>query len=155
MAVQDSIMVNMTEPIYLDHCATTEILPVVAEAVHKASIDLVGNPSSQHEPGRRARKALEEARQQIGQLLGAQVGGREADQIIFTSGGTEANNLAMCGLLPKTPPTGGNLILSALEHPSISKMADLLKQQGWQVHSLDVRNDGTVQLGCSDYGIGN
>ena len=136
----------MLQPIFLDHCATTAILPAVAEAVRKASIDFVGNPSSQHEPGRKARRALEEARLQVGQLLGAKVGGQEADQILFTSGGTEANNLAMCGLLPKTPPTGGNLILSSLEHPSVSEAAHFMAQQGWQVHVLEAQQDGTVRL---------
>jgi cysteine desulfurase len=140
----------MMKSIYLDHCATTGILPEVAEAVHTASINFAGNPSSQHEPGRKARRALEKARHKIGQLLGAQVGGTEADQVIFTSGGTEANNLAMCGLLPKTPPIGGNLVLSSLEHPSVAELAGLLKQQGWQVHLLDTHSDGTVRLNQLD-----
>jgi cysteine desulfurase len=139
-------MVDMTKPIYLDHCATTGILPAVAKAIDRASVEFLGNPSSQHEPGRKARRALEEARQLIGQLLGAQVGGSKSDQVIFTSGGTEANNLAMSGLLPESPPPGGNLILSSLEHPSVSAMAGSLKQQGWQVHSLDAQFDGTVSL---------
>lgn len=139
-------MVNMTELIYLDHCATTEILPAVAEAIHKAAVDFAGNPSSQHEPGRRARRALEEARQQVGRLLGAQVDGKETDQVIFTSGGTEANNLALCGQLPNVPPNGGNIIISSLEHPSVTEMAHVLKQQGWQIHSLDAQPDGTTCL---------
>ena len=74
------------------------------------------------------------------------MGGSKSDQVIFISGSTEANNLAMMGLLPESPPPGGNLILSSLEHPSVSAMAGFLMQQGWQVYSIDAQFDGTVCL---------
>ena len=95
----------MTPHIYLDHNATTPLLPAVADAVREASLRYHANPGSQHEPGRQARRALETARQRIGELLGARTSGMNADRILFTSGGTEAANLAIFGLLAgPTPP---------------------------------------------------
>jgi cysteine desulfurase len=89
----------MSAHIYLDHNATAPMLPEVADAVREASLRYAGNPASQHEPGRQARRALEAARESIADLLGAQTAGRETDQLLFTSGGTEANNLALLGLI--------------------------------------------------------
>ena len=86
------------EPIYLDHNATTPILPEVVEAMRACWSEPCFNPASQHQFGRRARGVLEDARERIGEMLGAQVTGMHADQVIFTSGGTEANNLAIRGL---------------------------------------------------------
>src|SRR4030095_13543330 len=85
-------------PIYLDHNATTPIDPRVVEAMARAWDKWGANPASQHEAGRKARRMLEEAREGIATLLGAKTSGMEADQVIFTSGGTEANNLALLGL---------------------------------------------------------
>jgi cysteine desulfurase len=106
--------------IYLDHNATAPILPEVADAVRAAALRYRGNPASPHQAGREARRALEAARWQIGEILGARTAGMHADQVIFTSGGTEANNLALGGLLPRgdhhlapplslqpRPPAGG------------------------------------------------
>ena len=81
-------------PIYLDHNATTPILPEAADAVREASLRYGANPESQHEPGRQARRALEAARERIAEVLGASAD----DRIVFTSGGTESNNLAIAGL---------------------------------------------------------
>src|SRR5438445_13765468 len=92
------------------------------------------NPASQHSLGRKARRMLEEAREGIVELLGAKTGGMDADQVIFTSGGTEANNLAIFGLssiptagIKPGPGASGNdapsLVISALEHPSIAAAA--------------------------------
>src|SRR5688572_32714365 len=84
--------------IYLDHNSTTPIDPRVVEAMVHAWTDCGANPASQHAPGRKARRMLEEAREGILNLLGASTSGMDADQLIFTSGGTEANNLAVQGL---------------------------------------------------------
>src|SRR5436309_15093423 len=86
----------LNDPIYLDHNATTPVFPEVVEAMRACWCEPFLNPASQHEFGRRARRVLEDARDRIGELLGA--GGR--DGVIFTSGGTESNNLAIRGLLP-------------------------------------------------------
>src|SRR5262245_25401324 len=85
-------------PIYLDNNATTPIDSRVVEAMARAWEKWGANPASQHEPGRKARRMLEEAREGIAVLLGAKTSGMDADRVIFTSGGTEANNLAVLGL---------------------------------------------------------
>src|SRR3954465_4361103 len=91
------------ELIYLDHNATTPVFPEVIEAIRACWSEPYLNPASQHEFGRRARRKLEDARDRIGELLGA--GPR--DHVIFTSGGTESNNLAIRGLLPPRSSAGG------------------------------------------------
>ena len=133
----------MTAPIYLDHNATTPILPEVASAVHDAALRYPANPESQHELGRKARRALEDTREQIGHLLGARLKGLAADKVVFTSGGTEANNLALRGLTQMGPP--GQLVVSAIEHPSVLEPAAQLELQGWQVDRALVDSDGVVQ----------
>src|SRR5436189_6376102 len=95
----------MPDSIYLDHNATTPIDPRVVEAMTRAWRDCGANPASQHAPGRRARRLLEEAREGILELLGAKTGGMDADQLIFTSGGTEANNIALLS------PYGGHALI--------------------------------------------
>lgn len=131
----------MSDAIYLDHNATTPLAAEAAEAMAGAAKECWGNPSSQHAFGRRARQVLEDAREAIGTLLGANLGGFPPDRVIFTSGGTEANNLAMFGL---TDPTPGHLIISDVEHPSVSGPAEVLAGRGWQVDKLPVRESGGV-----------
>ncbi|MCI0361085.1 MAG: aminotransferase class V-fold PLP-dependent enzyme [Planctomycetaceae bacterium] len=114
-------------PIYLDHNSTTPIDPRVVEAMHRAWRDGGANPASQHGPGRAARRMLEEAREGIAELLGAKTGGMDADRVIFTSGGTEANNLAIFGL------HGGVPLVSAIEHPSVMEAARRLKRSPLRV----------------------
>ena len=130
------------EPIYLDHNATSPMLPEVADAMREAALRYHGNPASQHHAGRQARRALEQARTRIAEILGARTVGMDADQLVFTSGGTESNNLAIHGLLRQTAATlrtGGMnppaheatsphpcLIISAIEHPSITRTAESL-----------------------------
>jgi cysteine desulfurase len=143
------------KPIYLDHNATTPLLPEVAEAIRACYAEPYLNPASQHEYGRRARRVLEDARERIGELLGANLSRMDADQLIFTSGGTEANNLAIRGL---TDDSGlrvrdshnhqrDHLIISAVEHPSVSVLADELAKCGWAVDTLGVDSNGVM---CSD-----
>ena len=139
----------MADCIYLDHCATTPILPEVAEAVREVSLRCSANPSSQHQVGRECRRTLETARERIAELLGARTGGVDADRVIFTSGGTEANNLAMFGLLPEgglIPLLGGRVLVSAIEHPSVIEAARNLQRLGWQVDLMPVDGDGVVRI---------
>jgi len=143
----------MERPIYLDHNATTPMLPEVVQAVRTCWAEPYLNPASQHEFGRRARRRLEDARERIGELLGAKMSGRDADRVIFTSGGTEANNLAVRGLLPPTFGAGRgegalspHLIISALEHPSITVLADHLARSGYQVDRLGVTPGGVLRV---------
>jgi cysteine desulfurase len=137
--------------IYLDHNASTPVLSAVVEAMRASYAEPLLNPASQHEFGRRARRALEAARQRVGELLGAKMTGMDSDQVIFTSGGTEANNLAMLGLLNHEQPPNllassrQHLIVSAIEHPSIAALADELSRRGWLVDRLGVDSHGVVR----------
>ncbi|HEX6962640.1 MAG TPA: cysteine desulfurase family protein [Lacipirellula sp.] len=157
-------------PIYLDHNATAPILPEVADAVREAALRYPGNPASQHELGRQARRALEAARTRIGEILGARTAGMDADQVIFTSGGTESNNLALHGLLqPRALPGGKSepsliptvsqrdpraepgaamfrLLISAIEHPSITRTAEHAASRGVQLDTIPVDSHGVVRL---------
>lgn len=135
------------EPIYLDNAATTPLLPEVAEAMQEVGLTLPGNPSSQHGPGRDARRRLEEAREEIGFLLGAKMTGMHADRVIFTSGGTEAANLAILGLNLSAEPAGATgLVISSLEHPCVSAPAQQLESQGVTVTRLPATIEGTTDL---------
>ena len=138
-------------PIYLDHNATTPILPEVVEAMRASWSEPCFNAASQHQFGRRARQVLEDARDRIGELLGAS----PRDRVIFTSGGTESNNLAIRGLLARaagiyiaSPPPGlpTHLIISAAEHSSITAIANELHQFGHQFDVLPLSSYGTIRI---------
>lgn len=136
-------------PIYLDHNATTPIDPRVVEAMVRAWRECGANPASQHAPGRQARRMLEEAREGILEMLGAKTGGMEADQLVFTSGGTEANNLAILGLptlaADRSPrPTFNDVIITGLEHPSILGLSDELRRRGYEVRVAYAFHHGVV-----------
>ena len=128
--------------IYLDHNSTTPPDPAVVEAMAATWATVSGNPASQHRFGREARHRLEEAREGIAEILGAKITGMDADRLIFTSGGTEANHLALRGLAGKP----GHLIISAIEHPSVLATAEQLEKEGWQVDRLPANHNGVVQI---------
>jgi cysteine desulfurase len=151
---------SQPQPIYLDHNATTPVLPEVIEAMRECYAVPYLNPASQHEFGRGARRVLEAARERIGELVGANMSGRDADRIIFTSGGTEANNLAIRGLIGEgrfngpgnnghNPENGSralpHLIISAIEHPSVAAVADHLTTLGWHVDRIGVDRRGVIR----------
>jgi cysteine desulfurase len=122
--------------IYLDHNATTPLLPAVWEAMRPFFTDVYGNPASAHRAGRRARQALEDARERTAAILGA-----HPDEVLFTSGATEANNLALFGLAGDPP---GHLIVSPIEHPSVAEPVRRLRQLGFAVDHLPVTTAGVV-----------
>ena len=133
--------------IYLDNNSTTPIDPRVVEAMVRVERDGLANPASQHHLGRRARRLLEEAREGIASLLGADVTSFHADQLIFTSGGTEANNLALFGLSAARQASTSDrsqVIVSAIEHPSVLESAKVLEGRGCPVVRLGVSTDGVV-----------
>ena len=130
-------------PIYLDNNATTAIHPEVAAAMDECQRAGLGNPASQHSAGRRARRILEEARVGIAEILGARMSGMDADQIVFTSGGTEANNLALRGLASQTSQ---RIIISAIEHPSLMGAAQKMAESGHEVVRLPVDPNGVVRI---------
>jgi cysteine desulfurase len=134
----------MEFPIYLDHNATTPVLPEVVEEMRACYAEPYYNPASQHEFGRRARRRLEDARERIGELVGANMTGRDADAVVFTSGGTEANNLAVRGLIGAN--SAGHLVISDLEHPSITALGDQLARAGAQVDRLEIDADGLLRM---------
>lgn len=136
----------LMQPIYLDFNSTAPLLPKVAAGMAKADAAGYANPASQHALGRRAHSILEVTREKIAGLLGADLTDRAADRLIFTSGGTEANNLALLGLTHAASSRPGRIIVSTIEHPSISATADHLAKLGWQVDWLKVNQDGVVQL---------
>src|SRR5262245_15473720 len=141
-------------PIYLDHNATTPIDPRVVEAMARAWQKGGANPASQHEPGRKVRRMLEESREGIGALLGAKTSGMDADRVIFTSGGTEANNLALLGLWAdrgQEPGTRGQMparrvVISAIEHPSVMGAAQEFRRRGGEVAVASVDRSGVISL---------
>ncbi len=127
--------------VYLDHNSTTVIDPQVARDMAEALQGGFANPASQHGPGRRARQALAAARERIGGLLGSKLG-PGSDRLIFTSGGTEANNLAVFGMCG-TPPA--SIVISSIEHPSISRPSAKLQSLGFEVRSLPANSAGTIE----------
>lgn len=138
-------------PIYLDHNATTPVFPEVADAIRASWAEPGLNPSSQHAFGHCARRALDEAHDRIAELLGAKPTLPAPDRVIFTSGGTEANNLAILGTLQISAarpahPSRNHLIISAIEHPSITALAEELEHGGWQVDRLGVDRDGVIRV---------
>ena len=135
-------------PIYLDFNSTAPLLPEAAAAIAAAHAAGYANPASQHAEGRRARRVLEDAREEIARLLGADLTDRSADRLIFTSGGTEANNLALLGSEPALPRSrSARIIISTIEHPSVVAAADHLRNvSNWQVDRLAVNHDGVVRL---------
>jgi len=125
--------------IYLDHNATTPLHPEVLNAMLPALQDNFGNPSSIHSFGRSARVQLDEAREKVAHLIGA-----HSTEIIFTSGGTEANNLALLGVA--LGGKGKKIITSKTEHPSILNPCRQLEGQGVEVHYLDVDRFGRIDI---------
>src|SRR5437016_1828250 len=116
--------------INLDNNATTPLLPAVWDAMRPFALDAFGNPASAHAAGRRARRALEDAREQVAALLDAY-----PDEVVFTSGATESNNLALRSLAGDPP---GHLLASSVEHPSVVEPLRHLAGQGFDVEWLPV-----------------
>lgn len=135
------------DQIYLDHNATTPIHPEVVEAMARCHAEGYANPASQHRPGQRAHKVLEDARQRIAEILGADLSGTRPDRLVFTASATEANNLALLGIARAYETGPGQVIISSIEHPSVVGPAEHLLEQGWRLDTLSVTSDGVVRTG--------
>jgi len=126
--------------VYLDNTATTPLLPEVREAMMPYLGDIFGNPSSLHDWGDGAREAIEAARDQVAQLIGA-----NTDEMIFTGSGTESNNLAIKGLALAQQNKGKHLVVSAIEHFSVLHSARTLAKWGFEVSEVPVNKYGVVE----------
>ena len=132
----------MRLPIYLDHHATTPVDPRVLDAMLPYLREKFGNPASRnHSFGWEAEKAVDHARRQIADLIGA-----SPREILFTSGTTESNNLAIKGVAESNSGRGNHIITTAIEHKSVLDVGRRLEKQGWQVTFLPVKRDGYVDL---------
>jgi cysteine desulfurase len=130
----------MGEPfIYFDHNATTPLHPTVWQAMRPLLTNVFGNPSSLHTEGLQARDAVEEARERVAQLVGAR-----GEEIIFTSGGTEADNLAILGSVLAQPRQGGHVVTSQIEHPAVLGSCRALETQGFRVTRLRLGSAGVI-----------
>jgi cysteine desulfurase len=127
-----------SDPIYLDYNATTPLLAEVVEAMLPYLREHAGNPSSTHVFGQRARAAVDAARTQVAALLGC-----DPDEVIFTSGGTEANNLAIRGAIAAFGRKE-LLVTSSIEHPAVAAPCAWLERQGWRVIRLQTDSEGRV-----------
>lgn len=127
------------ERIYLDNAATTKIDKRVIDAMVKALAEDFGNPSSIYAEARTAKKALENARAQVADLIGA-----NPDEIIFTGGGSEADNMAIIGAANAYSRKGKHIITSKVEHHAVLHTCEYLQKQGYEVTYLPVDEDGLV-----------
>jgi len=132
----------MPRTVYFDYNATTPLDPAVREAMLPFLGEVWGNPSSVHHVGRKARALLDDARDRAAKFLGA-----KPSEIVFTSGGTEANNLAIFGAARLLKPKGKHLITSAIEHHAVLHCFDYLeKKEGFEVTRLPVNSEGRVSV---------
>lgn len=130
------------KPIYLDYNATTPIAKEVADAMVPFLYGGFGNPSSSHVFGIEAKQAVERARASVARMIGA-----DPDEIIFTSGGSEANNLAIKGTALALRDKGTHIITSRIEHPAVLEVCAWLETQGFQTTYLPVDSEGLVDPG--------
>jgi cysteine desulfurase len=135
---------SVENPIYLDYNATTPVSPEVARAMAPYLEEHFGNPSSSHVYGRQTRQAVDTARLQLAALLGA-----DSDEIVFTSGGSEANNMAIKGAAwaarTDLGQKGNHIITTAIEHPAVQEVCDYLQDNGFRVTRLPVNEQCLVQ----------
>lgn len=126
--------------VYLDHAATSPPSRAVLEAVWPYLTQVTGNPSSAHGPGRDARAALDAAREMAAAVLGCRPG-----EVVFTAGGTEADNLAVTGIA-RANPRGRHVVTTAIEHPAVLETALALRGEGFRVDVVGVDADGVLDL---------
>ncbi|WP_029146579.1 cysteine desulfurase family protein [Methylophilus sp. 5] len=137
----------MTEKtVFFDHNSTTALKPQVLEAMLPWLSQSTGNPTSRHVYGRNARDAMELARKHIAECVGVQ-----ASQVILTSGGTEANNFAVKGISANLSPS--QLLMSAIEHPCVTRPAQSLAWHDWQVAQIGVNAHGVINLAQAEQAL--
>jgi cysteine desulfurase len=128
------------KPIYLDNCATTQPYPEVVKTIVDMLTDNFGNPSSLHSHGRRAKEILEASRRSVAEALGA-----HPEEIFFTSGGTEADNLAVLGVSDICENAPGHIVTTTVEHPAVYKPLRHLRRNGWKIDYIPIQ-DGNLDM---------
>lgn len=136
--------------IYLDNSATTLPDQTVLETFNKVSIDFFANPSSLHNLGAKTEKLYGKVRSQVADLLNC-----EANEIVFTSGGTESNNLAIKGVAHFFKNRGNHIITTEIEHPSVYEACKQLENEGFEITYLSVNDQGVIDLGELEEAITN
>ncbi len=131
----------MFRRVYLDNAATTPVDPQVVHEMMEFLQEDFGNPSSIHYYGQRARAAVDRARHQVAALINAR-----PNEVVFTSGGTESNNLAIRGLVRASEKYGRHIVISAIEHPAVASVCDDLETRGFSITRLPVYDNGRVRL---------
>jgi cysteine desulfurase len=134
--------VNLTRRVYMDHTASRPIDPEVFKAMTPYFKEIYGNPSSLHSSGLDARKALEESRTKVARLIGAE----NPEEICFTSGGTESNNLAIKGVAYRNKKKGNHIITTTIEHMSVMNTCKYLARQDFEISYVPVDNQGVVDI---------
>lgn len=127
--------------IYFDNNATTRIAPEVFDAMEPFLTEFYGNPSSAYEFARESRKAVDAARSSVAELVGA----RSANEIVFTSGGTESDNWAILGAL-ESAPGKKHVVTTGVEHEAVRKLCEKLEKKGFEITWLEVSADGFLDL---------
>ncbi len=127
--------------IYMDHSATSPVDPEVFEAMKPYFTDSFGNASTLYSLGREGKKAMESAREEVASIIGA-----EPKEIIFTSGGTESDNIAILGTAYKLKKKGNHIITSDIEHPAVDETCKYLEKNGFTVTYLPVYEEGIVKV---------
>jgi len=127
--------------IYMDHGATSRVDPEVVKAMQPYFTEYFGNASSLHSFGREAKKVLEDSRETVANFIGA-----KKNEIIFTAGGTESDNMAIKGVAYKNRKKGNHIITSAIEHPAVIETCKYLEKQGFEVTYLPVYSEGIIRV---------
>ncbi|WP_334097771.1 cysteine desulfurase family protein, partial [Methanobacterium formicicum] len=126
---------------YMDHSATSPVNPEVLKEMLPYFTESFGNASTLYALGREARTAMEKAREQVASLIGAQ-----PEEVYFTSGGTESDNIAIKGTASKLKNKGNHIITSDIEHPAVEETCKYLEKNGYQVTYLPVGEEGIVKV---------
>ena len=130
-----------SDRIYMDHASSTPVDPRVLEAMLPYFSGMYGNASSIHSFGRESREGMEKAREQVASLIGA-----EPDEIIFTSGGTEADNIGIIGYLNGSRKEGTHIMTSTIEHPAVLRTFQYLEKKGYEVTYVPVDSEGIINI---------
>lgn len=139
-------MNSLNREVYLDNASTTKPRPEVIEVMQRVLEEDYGNASSLHALGKRSKALLEESREVVANALGVY-----PDEIYFTSGGTESNNLAIRGVCRARGKEAGQIITSALEHPSVTRSVRGLKREGWKVSYVEAVGGNFDLASCEEY----